>query len=479
MINNEIKKGFIITFISKYSNVFFELGIGAVLARLLTPNEFGIVAVILVFTSFFNLLSDIGIGTAIIQNKKLEKKHVQSIFNYTILIGLITSIIFSFISYPIANFYNNDDYIKIGKYLSIAIFFFTLEIVPQAIIRKEKKFLKVEGTIVFANVITGIIAIYQAYHGYGYFSLINRAIFKSIMLFCINFYNSKLKISTSFNFQGMKMIMVYSSFQFAFNFINFFSRNLDNILIGKYLGAASLGFYDRAYRLMLYPVQNLTNVITPVLHPILSEYQNEPEVIYNSYKNILEILAFIGMPLSVFLYFSADEIIYLMYGSQWKESVPIFKILALTVWIQMTLSSTGAVFQALGKTNLLFYSGFISSVFMVTAILVGVLVFKDLEFIAYGLLIAFLLNFLQGFFFLFKMGFKKNALHFLKFFKIGFVSAVVLFLFFYFLVKIDFTAIIMLIYKGFLLFLSLVIGAFIMKKKYILFVCDKIKDKYF
>src|SRR5690606_11088075 len=191
-INRELKKGCLITFVSKYSNIIFQITIGSILARLLSPEEFGIVAVIFVFTAFFNLLSDFGIGTAIIQNKELSKSHIQSIFNCTIIFGILSALIFSLISYPIANFYNNDVYVKIGLYLSLAIFFYSIDIVPQAIIRKKREFLKLESAIVVINVLTGIIAIYQAYNGYSYFALVNRAIYKSILMFIINFYNSRM-----------------------------------------------------------------------------------------------------------------------------------------------------------------------------------------------------------------------------------------------------------------------------------------------
>lgn len=459
-INRELKKGFLITFISKYSNIIFEIIIGAILARLLSPEEFGIVAVILVFTTFFNLLSDFGVGTAVIQNKQLNKLHIQSIFNYTIIFGLFSAIGFSLLSYPISIFYNNDIYIKIGFYLSFAVFFYSIDIVPQAIIRRKREFLKLETAIVCVNVFTGIIAIYQAYNGYSYFALINRAIYKSILLFIINLYNSKFIPSKTFNIDGMRMIYKYSTFQFSFNFVNYFSRNLDNILIGRCLGVLSLGYYDKAYRLMLYPVQSLTHVITPVLHPVLSKYQNEPLVIYNHYKKILGVLAFLGMPLSVFLYFSAYEIIYIMYGNNWLDVVPIFKILALTVWIQMTLSSTGAIFQALGRTDLLFISGLISAMFMVSGILYGIFAESLLD-VAYGLLIAFLINLFQGFGLLFYFGFNKSPLKFLTSFKYGAIASFICVVIMIICIDIFEDMYIRIIFKGVMLIFTLIFTEYI------------------
>jgi PST family polysaccharide transporter len=305
--------------------------------------------------------------------------------------------------------------------------------------------------------------------------LIYREILKAVILFIINILNSNFSPSRSFNLEGIKLIFNYSLFQFLFNIINYLSRNLASLLIGKYMGAANLGFYDRAYRLMLYPAQTLTFVITPVLHPVLAEYQNKPEIIYSHYKKILEFLAFIGTPLSIFLFFSAEEVILIMYGDQWMHSIPIFKILALTIWSQMTLASTGAIFQALGKTNLLFISGLISATLTTIGVLFGVFS-KDLEMIGYGLLMAFTLNFFQGFYLLFSVGFKKSKFHFLLFFKLGFASALILFIKLiiveYFAIENKYFSVIL---KGILLLTSMYLGAYLLKKEYLAFFHKKLK----
>jgi teichuronic acid exporter len=211
-----------------------------------------------------------------------------------------------------------------------------------------------------------------------------------------------------------KRIIRFSSFQFMFNIINYFSRNLDNILIGKFLGPAELGCYDKSYRLMTLPVQNLTHVITPVLMPVLSKYQDDKSTIYNTYLKVVNLLAVIGFPLSIFLYFAAPEIINVVYGPQWVQSIPVFKILALTIGIQMILSSYGAIFQAVNRTDLLFYSGFLSAAFMVGGIAYGVFINKTLVSVGYGLLVAFVINFFQGYFMLIQIALKHSFFKFLK-----------------------------------------------------------------
>lgn len=411
-IKNEMKKGVGINFIVKYTQLFSNILISAILARLLSPKEFGVVAVVMVFITFFNLLSDLGVGPAVIQNKTLDKKDISNLFIFTGFIGIASGIGFFYFSYFISYFYQNNEYINIGRLLSLAVFFYTFNIIPLALNRKRKKF-KLVGIInILTTLVSGSIAIYLAYKGFSYYSIVYRAIFNSFFIFLFNLIYSKIKIFFSFDFSSVKKIFNFSSFQFLFNFVNYFSRNMDNILIGKFMGDASLGLYDRAYKLMLYPVQNLTHVITPVLHPILSEYQDDKDVIYNSYKKVVKILGLIGIPISIFSFFSAAEIINVLYGAGWEKSIPVFKILACTIFIQMMLSSTGSIFQASGKTNKLFLSGTLSAILMVSGILFGVYIGK-IEYVGIGILVAFYLNFFQGFYILIHSVLQKSLFRFL------------------------------------------------------------------
>ncbi|GKX67810.1 lipopolysaccharide biosynthesis protein [Inconstantimicrobium mannanitabidum] len=404
---SKLKRGILVTFVAKYSNVFAQLIINSVLARLLMPQEFGIIAVITVFIAFFNMLGDMGVGPAIIQNKSLKKKDISDIFKFTVVAAIVIAVGFALFSFFIAYFYENKIYIKLGFLLSISVFFSICNIVPNALIYKRQNF-RLAGSInIIVNVFIGIITITLAFNGWSYYSLVMDSILKSLFIFILTFKFSRIKIKKGYSPESIKKIKQYSSYQFLFNFINYFSRNLDNILVGKFLGSSTLGYYDKAYKLMLYPVQNLTNVITPVLHPVLSEYQDQIEVIYESYIKVVKILAYIGVFVSAYCFFSSREIIRIMYGSNWDASIPIFRILSMTIIIQMILSSIGSIFQATGYVNKLFSTGVVSACFTITAIVTGV-VTRNIEILGYGLVVAFVLNFIQCFYVLITQVFHKN-----------------------------------------------------------------------
>lgn len=415
-IRKNISSGIFYTALGKYSGIVVSIFIGSILARLLTPEEFGIVALIMVFINFFNLLSDFGVGPAIIQNKELTEKDLQSIFLTTILLGILFSVLFFFSSGIIASFYNNPELINMTKLLSLVVFLYSIRVVPYALNLKKQRFKEIGIISVSVQLISGVIAIVLAYRGYSYYALIYRSLFDGLITFIAFYWMSPIRIVLIIKKKSLKMIARFSTFQFFFNFINYFSRNLDNLLIGKFISPISLGLYDKSYQLMLLPVQNLTHVITPVLHPILSEFQDDTVRIYNAYSKVIKLLATIGFPLSIFIYFSAQEIILLLYGTQWERSVPVFKILALSIGIQMVLSSSGSIFQARNRTDLLFVSGLSSAIVTIGAICYGVFIGKSVESVAYCLIIAFVFNFFQCFYLLIVYVLKFSFLNFLKLF---------------------------------------------------------------
>lgn len=427
-IGKEIKTGIFYSAISKYSNIVVSIIIGATLARLLTPEEFGIVAIISVFTSFFNLLSNFGISPAIVQHKSLSDDDISSIFSLTILLGLFFSLLFFFIAPLIADFYNNEILINLSRLMAIAIFFNAIQIVPNALNLKMLRFKQIGIITVITHLISGVIAIILAYFGFSYYALVINSILSGIFIFIAYYYLAPIKPSLFINISSVKKIARFSTFQFFFRFINYFAVNADNLLIGKFFSPALLGFYDKAYKLMLMPVQNLTFVITPVLHPVLSKYQDNPRIIYDAYYKIVKLLSIIGFPVSIYLFFNAAEIINLIYGNQWGESVPVFRLLALSVGIQIILSSTGSIFQATNRTDLLFYSGFIGAILLVGGIFYGIFIGKSLIAVGIGIDIAFVLNALQAFYLLIKHSLKQNIKDFLGVFTFPIILSISVFL---------------------------------------------------
>ncbi|MGD9558673.1 MAG: lipopolysaccharide biosynthesis protein [Mangrovibacterium sp.] len=426
-IRKSIGTGIFYTAAAKYSNIIISLIITAILARLLTPSEYGIVAIVMVFITFFTYLADFGLGPAIIQNKELDKKDIESIFSVSLLIAGTLSLLFYFSAGLISRFYDNAELLNIARWLSLSVLIFTINVVPSALNKKELKFKQLGIISVVVQILAGIVAVVMAFMGFSYYALIFRAILSGLFLFIGSYYLNPVRISFHIRWTSIVKIWRFSTYQFLFNFINYFSRNTDNLLIGKYFGSAMLGFYDKAFSLMLMPVQNLTHVITPVLHPVLSDYQDRKDKIYQSFLTLTRVLTTIGFPLSVILYFSGKEIIYLFYGDQWTQSIPVFQVLAVIVGVEILLSSTGSFFQSANRADLLFISGVLTSSLIVLGVLYGIFIGKSLMSVAVGLVVARLLNFFLAIYLLVKRALGFSVLKFtVKLLPPLFISALVL-----------------------------------------------------
>ena len=410
---DEFKKGVFYSAIGKYSNVIVQLLVQAILSRLLTPKEYGVVAVVNVFLVFFQMLADFGIGPAIIQNKKLTKKDINSIFIFSFYLAILLGILFMFLGYPISLFYNDAIYVPISIVLGVCVFFYGILVVPQNMLLREKNFMTVNMVTVIANVLSGVISITLALLGFSYYSLIISNTIKAAFLFFVFYFKTNLKVQFKLDVAPIKKIFSFSKNQFIFNFINYFSGNLDKILIGRFFSASALAYYDKSYQLSLYPNQILTNVIYPVIQPIMSDYETKIDKIKNVYLMLTRFLGTIGLSLSVFLMFTSQEIILFLFGDQWGGSVQTFQVLAFSVWIQLILTITGAIFQSANRTDLLLVSGVLTAITNITAMIIGIYTGK-IELVALLLVVAFTLNFLQTNYLLMYRMFNSNYQEFFK-----------------------------------------------------------------
>ena len=155
---------------------------------------------------------------------------------------------------------------------------------------------------------------------------------------------------------------------------------------------ADLGYYEKSYRLMMLPLENVSSVISPVLHPLLSEYQNNKDKIWSSYLKMLRMLSEFSFILSVALFFLSDSIILLLYGENWRFAIPLFKILSLSVCFQLLQAPIGAVLQSINKVKALFYGGLWMLLFIALALFVS-WSFNSFIVLVFGIDIAFFAGF--------------------------------------------------------------------------------------
>lgn len=410
IVKKQLFSGIAYTALEKYSNIVVQLAITAILARLLAPADFGVVAVATVIITFFALFTDMGISTAIVQNKTLTEKDLSNIFSFTLWSGIILAGLFFTSSWVIGNYYKSNTLIIICQLLSLNLFTSSITIVPNALFYKHKDFKYIALRGLTIQISCGILGIAAALLGARLYALVIPPILSGILMFAISIRRYPQRLQLTWGLVSIRKIFSYSVYQFMFNIINYFSRNLDKLVIGKKLGMNQLGYYQKSYSLMMLPLQNITAVVTPVIHPIFSDFQDDLNKLASGYEKIIRLLAFIGLPLTVGLFFTAKELTLIFFGPQWMPSVPVFKILAVSAGIQVILSSSGSIFQASGDTKSLFICGLFSSILNVSGILFGVFYFKTVEGVAYCISTTFVINFLQCYWQMYHVTLKKRKL---------------------------------------------------------------------
>lgn len=399
--------------LSKYITVFVGIIISAVLARLLTPDDYGVVAVVTVFTTFFATLANMGFGTGVIQNKTLTSDDVNIIYSFTVWVSLVLSVTFCILSYPIALFYGRMVYVPVCCLLSISVFFNAMNMIPNAVMLKEQRFVEVGALTIVSAVGSGILGIVLALCGWKYYALVMQSVFSAMIPFVWNLISTRLKFLLRINMMPIRKILNYSMNQFGYNFINMIAQNLDNLLTGKLMGSEQLAYYNKSYTLMRYPVNNIPHVISPVLHPILSNYQNNPEYIYEKYVEITKIISLIGVYCFAIFNGLSEEIVLVMFGKQWGAAVIPVKIFSWCLWAQLVNALAGSIYQSLGKTKEMFRSGIVHVVVTILAIILGALT-GSIEGLSIYVMVSLNIKFLVESIYLIKKSFGYSLLNYWK-----------------------------------------------------------------
>ena len=383
-LKKELVSGTIYMAIAKYSGMVMTILISAILSRLLTPENYGVVALATVMLTLFNLFADVGIGPAVIQNKTLTAEDMNSINTFNSYQGLVLGVAFFFAAPFIAEYYGNSEVKLICQIMSFNILMGCVNAVPNNILYREQRFKLITIISLASQFIGGGISIFMAYHGFGPVSLVLPTAIMTIPTMIVLRYYTKVHFVLHIDWNPLRRIFSFSVFQFFANIVGYLSRNVDSMLVGKYMGMKSLGYYNKSYNLQLMPLQYVSGILIPVMLPVFSKYQDDLSYIRQKYTQILRVFAFVGVPICVILYFCADELILLFFGDQWGQSVPCFKILAISVPFQIMGCSSGSIFQAVGHTKAMFWNSFIGAFFTLGAFAVGVIVYGSIEALAWA-----------------------------------------------------------------------------------------------
>ncbi|MFA6097238.1 MAG: MOP flippase family protein [Candidatus Paceibacterota bacterium] len=357
--------------ISLFIRLLFNFVITAILARVLVPGDFGMFAMVVSFTNFFAIFYDLGLTAALVQYKEPMEEHFSSVFWLNILAGFILMLVVMLLASTIAGFYGESRVISVVLVLASIFFISSFGMVQSAIFTRQLDFKSLAIIEILAVFISGVIAIALAFYGFGVWSLVWQQVILSFIATVFLWVFSKWRPKLLFEWQRIKELLGFGLNLTGFSLLNYFNRNFDNIFIGKTLGPVSLGFYNLSYRLMLFPLNNISQVIGRVMFPSLALIQGNKDKISLMYIKATRHIAAITFPLMTGLFLVAPQFIRIVFGDKWERSVLILQILAFIGLIQSIGTTVGWIYQSQGRMDIMFRWGRYASIIIVASFIVG------------------------------------------------------------------------------------------------------------
>lgn len=365
-------RGGSITIAAQFFKFGLTMGSSAVLARLLTPEDYGLVGMVTVVTGLVAIFKDLGLAMATVQKDEINHQQVSTLFWVNIALSVVTMLVTVAIAPVIAWFYGEPRLFWITLSLSLGFIISGPGVQHAALLNRQMQY-KALMINEIVSIAVGIgSAIVAAWFGLGYWALVILPLMTGIVttvgLWIVCSWRPSLPARQS----GVRSMLVFGGNLTGFNLVNYFARNLDNLLIGKVWGAQQLGLYAKAYQLLLLPLQQINIPVQRVAIPTLSRLRDSPERYREVYLRILEKLTIITAPLVIFMIATSDWIVLLLLGPQWIDTSPIFSLLGIVAFTQPVGNTTGWLFITQGRTNDMFQWGIVGSTLSVVAIVFGV-----------------------------------------------------------------------------------------------------------
>ena len=346
------------------------------LARLLDPNAFGLIALAGVFITFVQVFLDRGFSVAIIQRQEIEPEHLDTALWTGIAIGSLMTICSFFSAETIASLFKEPELTPIIRWLSVVFIIRGFSSVQEAILKRNLNFKALTIRSSVAVIVAGIVATAMAFMGFGVWCLVaqqlTNGILQVVLLWTISNWRPKFKFSLS----HFKSLFSFGINIVGIDLLNFLTRRGDDFLIGYYLGSEALGYYSVAYRLLITGTQLITGVLNQVATPAFSRMQSEPKRIRKALYQVTFLASLICVPAYVGLGILARELIIVLFGQQWLPSVLVMQILASIGILQPLFFLNGAVMTAVGKPSwrlkINFFSTMVSLIGFAIAVRYGI-----------------------------------------------------------------------------------------------------------
>jgi PST family polysaccharide transporter len=371
MLKSQVVKGISWVGVSNVLKQLFQMGGLFVFAWLLSPDDFGIFTILMIFIGFLTMFYDMGTSSVIVHIKEPSVQLLSSIFYFNIFAGIFLSIFLSIIAPLISAFFAEPELTELLRILSLIFIISSLGVVQKSLFEKKLEFKKVTIIETIAMFLGVVFGIYTAWRGHGVYSFIVQALVNSTSMVILFWLVSGWRPIFHFAFSDIRSVFSWSANLTGFYIINYFTRNVDNFMIGKYLSTSSLGVYSLAYKIMVYPIQNISHVIVRVLFPALSIIKEDLPLFRRSYLKVIFYIALVAFPIMTGLIAVADSFVLLFFGEKWTNLAHLLLILAPVGMLQSIVTTIGSIYMATGHVNTMLKMSVLNSVVIIICFIVG------------------------------------------------------------------------------------------------------------
>jgi teichuronic acid exporter len=353
------------------SGVVFLVSI--VLARLLTPYEFGLIGMTVFFIAISQTFIESGFSSALIRKTDSTEDDNATVFYYNLAMGMALYGVLFVIAGPVAAFFDEPILRPVIRVLGLDLVIRSLTIIQVTLLIKKVNFKLLARINIIAAVLSGGIAISMAYSGYGVWSLVIRSVSAALFMSVMLWVWSKWRPIRPFSKASFRELFGFGSRLLASGLLETTFNNIYYLVIGKYFAARELGFFTRAQMFVDLPAQQLTGIISKVSYPILSELRDQPALLYNGYRRMITGTSFVSFSLMLMLAAMAEPLVLTLIGEPWRPAILYLRMLSFVGMLYPLHALNLNMLNVMGRSDLFLRLEIIKKALLVPVIVLGVL----------------------------------------------------------------------------------------------------------
>lgn len=386
-LKQKAASGMIWTTIQKFSKTGIRFISGIVLARLLTPFDYGCIGMLTVFITLSESFIDGGFGAALIQKKSPTQTDYSTIFYWNIALSILFYLTLFFTSPAIARFYKIPVLSDVLRVQGIILFIYALNIIQRNQLRKKLKFKVIAITRIVTSIIALVVTILMACFGFGVWALVTQNLIAAGIPMVVFWIYTKWRPSWCFSWQSFKELFDFGIFMFLTHLLNSLSIQIQNLIIGRFYDPITLGYYSKAQSTERLASHTISGMMTSVTYPLYAEVQDDLPRLRNMIKRLTSSIAYLTFPLLVILLLITKPVFIILYSDRWLESVPYFQLLCFAGMGTCLSAVNTQPIAAIGKSKTMFVWTVLKRIVGISAIVLGLLSFG-----MWGLMVGVIFN---------------------------------------------------------------------------------------